>query len=552
MKNTLRLISLLAITAVCFGLSACCCIPFESGPSYTDSPSFDWDDNTDFTYGTTTTTEEEEYYTTAVTTTPTTGERPTFVLPTFNQTTTQPTTPATTRPTARPTTPATTRPTARPTTPTTTKAPAGNSSVINVAKLPKNPYTVPAPQTAATTLTKAVIHSITDSINSGEKDSYTFTAPRDGRYCLYLSNTNANIRVSITVYDSLGKSVGSNSYFRNESTLALTLNGGETYNIRISHSDGSGNYTLNIGQQTPTTNITAYTAVTDSMVFENQRNYYTFTPAIDGRYCFSLSNTKADVRTSVTVYDSLEKNIGSNSYFRNEGTLALTLEGGETYTICMAQSDGLGNYTLNIGKQTPTVDISAYSAVTDRITFYNQKNNYTFKTGDEGYYTFYLTNTNAGLRTSITVYDSLEKNVGSNSYFRNESVLTLHLDGNATYTIRMAHSDDIGNYTLNIGRQKTTVAVTDGNTVKDSLEFSGQRNVYRYTPKTSGSHTVTMSGMGTNRVQVIVKDSLDATVTSSSYVRDNSEVKFNATAGATYTVYVVYSSDVGNYTMTVK
>ena len=100
------------------------------------------------------------------------------------------------------------------------------------------------------------------------------------------------------------------------------LSGNGTYRIVISHSNGESDFNLVIGIQKKTVDISNSSTIYDQMSFDNQKNKYTFTPKISGRYRFDITEANSDV--------------------------TVILEAGKEYSITICQYSGCGDYTLSI------------------------------------------------------------------------------------------------------------------------------------------------------------------------------------------------------------
>lgn len=94
------------------------------------------------------------------------------------------------------------------------------------------------------------------------------------------------------------------------------MQAGETYQVQVKQYTGLDSYTLSIGHQKETVDVTGYTVVKDSIEFKDQRNVYLFTPSITGRYRFEISDlTKgSDHEVNLLVYNSGGGEEASTSY----------------------------------------------------------------------------------------------------------------------------------------------------------------------------------------------------------------------------------------------
>lgn len=182
----------------------------------------------------------------------------------------------------------------------------------------------------------------------GQKNLYTFTPERDGRYTFSISELKSGIVMEMYVYNRLGETMSSDSYLENNNYIALDLKGGNIYTIAIYQSSKLGTYTLNVGRQKPTTNVVVGATINDSIEFDKQINVYTFT-ATSATHMFKLVNTNSSIVTEIDIINYLDETLATDVYFNNGKTLtAYNLTPGQEYTINVYQDSKFGNYTLTV------------------------------------------------------------------------------------------------------------------------------------------------------------------------------------------------------------
>ena len=318
------------------------------------------------------------------------------------------------------------------------------------------------------------------SSKNDDKQVFSYTAPRNGRYRFDFEDVNANASIRVLVTDSTGDRVLDT--YTSGGYANLTAN--ETYEVQVRNSSGESGYILKIGVQKPTIDITTITTINDQISFEDQKNCYTFTPSIAGRYRFDLTETNANVGFRLMMWDRLDNNI-MDSY--SEGDY-VTLEAGETYSIQVRQDSGLGSYKMVVGCQKETLDITNYGIVVDSVQYEDQKNCYTFTPSVAGRYRFDLTETNANVGFRLMMWDRLDNNI-MDSYSEGDYIT---LEAGETYSIQVRQDSGLGSYKMVIGYQKETVNITGYDLITDSLTFDDQKNVYIFTPAYSGTVSLTI------------------------------------------------------------
>lgn len=279
------------------------------------------------------------------------------------------------------------------------------------------------------------------SSKNDDKQVFSYTAPRNGRYRFDFEDVNANASIRVLVTDSTGDRVLDT--YTSGGYANLTAN--ETYEVQVRNSSGESGYILKIGVQKPTIDITTITTINDQISFEDQKNCYTFTPSIAGRYRFDLTETNANVGFRLMMWDRLDNNI-MDSY--SEGDY-ITLEAGETYSIQVRQDSGLGSYKMVIGYQKETVNITGYDLITDSLTFDDQKNVYIFTPAYSGTVSLTIGDYNSSCSMRLMAWDEFENNI-LDTY--NEHG-TISVEANKTYEIQVRQDDGYCSYSLYIEKQ---------------------------------------------------------------------------------------------------
>lgn len=269
-----------------------------------------------------------------------------------------------------------------------------------------------------------------------QKNKYSFTAPISGIYRFDITESNANNSFRLMMWDDKDNNISDtyNDGFYEE------LDGGKTYEIQVRQSTGIGNYCLKVGFQKPTTDVTGYTKVVDSIEYTDQKNIYNFTPNITGRYRFDITETNANNSYRLTILDHLD-NIVGETY--NSG-ISLDLEKNEIYEIQIRQNDGFDSYSFLIGYQKEKEDISDCELVYDSLEFRDQINYYKYIASQSAEYNLSLTNFDSNCSFRIIIFDEYN-NVLADTYSENVFV---NLEAKKEYTIEICQESGFSNYTL--------------------------------------------------------------------------------------------------------
>lgn len=276
-----------------------------------------------------------------------------------------------------------------------------------------------------------------------KKQSFSYTAPRDGRYRLDLIDVNANASIRLMAWNANGENV-IDTY---SGGAYATFNANETYDIQARYYSGSSSFTISIGVQKPTTDISSATIINDQVSFSDQKNLYVFTAPIEGRYRFDLTEVNANNTFRLMMWDRLDNNI-LDTY---SGGAYVSLEEGETYRMQVRHYSGYGSYKMTIGYQKESVDLSDLDVVYDSITFEDQKNVYFYTPSVSGKYTLSLADYNSSCSLRLMAWDNLENNI-IDTY---NSQGTATLEAGKTYQIQVRHYSGYSSYSLTIEKDNS-------------------------------------------------------------------------------------------------
>ncbi|MBR4940859.1 MAG: hypothetical protein IKZ19_02540 [Clostridia bacterium] len=409
----------------------------------------------------------------------------------------------------------------------------------------------PYAETAAYTVPVTFLNYDGNISGSNAVQSCSFVAPETGVYFMQL-NMMSDLKLSIEVLDSYNKRVVYDSCVSGGDGVCCDLEKDQSYSVVVSYYSGTGAYTLSIGQQKATVDMTGTTYIEDSIEFNNQENYYFYTPAVTGMYRFYISSINSDCKVGVYVYDSQGYCLEYDSSVSRDFGINEILTAGETYRLAVVEYSGRGQYTFSIGIQKPTVAVEGYNYISDSIQFANQEINYSFAAPISGTYRFAIDSINRGNKISLYVYDSEGYVEKYDSAVGGGEGINVDLSGGETYTISVVEYEGFVPYTLYIGYQKPDVDISCG-AVCDSIQFKGQQNNYLYTASRSGSHNVTVGNTSSGfYIGVNVYNSAGYTVDYDSSMDGGDYFSVDLTAGETYTISVEHYDGFGEYMVTVE
>ncbi len=417
---------------------------------------------------------------------------------------------------------------------------AGNP--LKLENISENPYTATA------------VEFVTyegEIAKKNQKDSYELTATYSGRYYFGLSEVYAGTSMDIYVYDRLGGTVNYSTYIGNGEGVYADLEAGEKYTVKVCHRTEFSQYILTIGQAKAAADITGYTVVNDAIEYNNQRVNYTFTAAVTGIYRFNFSNMIAETYVRLYVYNYLGETVNYGTYIHNGDGVTVTLNAGETYAIEVQYQAGTPDYSLSIGYQKVTNDISGYTAVYDTIYYKDQVNIYTYTPAVSGNVIFYLTDVQSDASVYLYIYNHLGERLTYNSYCGTGESVSYNLTAGNTYTIQVAQQDGYPqNYGLVIGNNKAPYSVSGKVAVNDRFDYDEQSATYEYTATADGELYITLRGYNGNGASITVYNENGVSVYSDSYFYDGDVATiYDVTSGEKYTVVITASYGSGDFTI---
>lgn len=425
--------------------------------------------------------------------------------------------------------------------------------VYNIADSEKNTYDNPAIAKNEVNNIDVSFLDYSDVISeSGQENSYEFIAPENGIYRCELADMISGFTVSVYLYDTNGSKINSNINISNGLGITVKLSAGDLYRLVVKSSTGTGSYRLFVGQQKEIINISNCTTVNDSIEFVGQENKYLYTPTVTGIHRFWISQINSGVWVSVYVYDDAGYKVGSITDIGIDSGVSVTLTAGQSYSVIIKYSKGYDNYALSIGPQKTTLDISAYTAITDSTEFYNQTNNYLYTASVSGKHRFQIDQINSGIRVSMYVYDAAGYKLNYITDIGQNSGVTVTLNKGETYLIVIKQSNGYNSYTMSIGSPKEVVDISGYDVVNDGIQFFDQENIYTYTPEVSGSYKLSIGNVVSGVIiSVYIFDDADYRVNYATGMSNASCFYGYLEANRTYVIKVIQNYNYGSYSLTI-
>lgn len=121
------------------------------------------------------------------------------------------------------------------------------------------------------------VDQIQDSISQDdEKKTYELATTEAGTYRIEFSDVPQNVQFTLYLYNANMEQLKKEYDRTNGRGITAELETNSLYYITVEQEDKTGSYTLNIGRQKATVDITGCTKISDSTQFADQRNYYQY------------------------------------------------------------------------------------------------------------------------------------------------------------------------------------------------------------------------------------------------------------------------------------
>ena len=426
--------------------------------------------------------------------------------------------------------------------------------ILKIDSIASSTYNAVAIEDASFEIQPNEIIGFSGEVSSdGQNIDYEYIPSLSGIYRFEFSNVPNGTDMRLRIYNSGWEQIKTDYDLDNGDGLTENLTAGETYYVRVEQYREYGSYTLNVGQKKETVDITNYTAVSDSIQYTDQENDYLYVAGNDGTYRFEFSDVPNGTDLRLRIYNSGWEEMKSDYDFDNGDGLTVSFTAGETYYIRVEQYREYGSYTLNIGPKKEIVDLTNYTSISDSIQYTEQANDYLYVAENDGAYRFEFSNVPNGTDLRLRIYNSGWEEMKSDYNLDNGDGLTEFLTAGETYYIRAEQYREYGPYTLNIGRKKEVIDITNNTSVSDSIQYTDQENDYLFTAKSEGTYIFIFSNVSEgNSFRLGVFNSGWEQLKSDYNLGNDGGVKVSLSAGESYFIRVTQYNGSGNYVLTAE
>lgn len=287
----------------------------------------------------------------------------------------------------------------------------------------------------------------------GQKNSFTVKPLESGPHRLTITKVSKGLTLEMTVLGPDGNELYKKEKITGNTGTTCQLEEGRTYTVEVTAAAEKGSYVFTARQQKPTVEISDFDVVRDLFEFAGQQNQYIFVPEENGIYRIDLETEGNLSAVKLGVFDSAGSRISGGEPESGEG-ITIRLEAGTPYTIRATYSGKAGGYTLWLGKQRPSVDITGQNIVSGEIAYKDQRNSCKFKAEEEGLYRITAGNFPDDCSLKLYLYDGLGYKIGGEDYIESGGYVTAELTAGQTYEVLLIQNSGKGKYTLTICKEE--------------------------------------------------------------------------------------------------
>ena len=385
---------------------------------------------------------------------------------------------------------------------------------------------------------------------TSDEFKHQFYAQEGGIYHFEATGLLSGFTISLYLYDENGDRLDFATNRRNGDGLTMSLQKGKTYTLKVQGYTGTGSYTVSVGTQKPTLDISSFTMIKDATEFKEQAIRYDYTPEVNGTYRFYISQVNSGITFSIYVYDDAGYQVDYKTNVSKDGGLNVTLNAHKPYRVVVRPYTSLGPFTLSVGPQQQKREVSGYTSVTDTIRYSGQKQYYEYIPKVSGRHRFELGQVESGFSVSMFIYDSSGYRLDYKNNVKRGNGLTMNLTAGETYKLAIEQYSGYGTFPLLIGPKKQIPDITGYTAVRDSVQYTDQVNSYTFTPDESRNYTFQFDEIASGLAfSLYIYDDGGYTVDYATNMRQGRTLSVSLKAGVQYKISVNQSSGLGTYTL---
>ena len=299
-------------------------------------------------------------------------------------------------------------------------------------------------------------------------------------------------------------------------------------------------------------NNTSTKIISGNITDDNQIIDFSFKSVHEGIYRFEFTEVNDGVYYNLEILNTAYERIKSSSYLNTGEGITVSLDSNKDYIIRVSQYKNYGSFKLLIGIKQAIVDISSYTDVSDDIQYTDQRNTYSFIPSNDGLHRFEYDDVPDGMYLNMAIYNSGWEVLKSGSYMSSGDGLSVKLTKGKLYYIKSEYYKGDGRYSLMIGHKKDSVKLSDYTTVKDSIQYTEQKNEYYFVSSVNGTHRFEFSDVPDGMyLEMEVFNSGWETVKRGSYMSTEDGLTVNLEKDKQYIIQIRQYKNYGNYSFSI-
>lgn len=181
-----------------------------------------------------------------------------------------------------------------------------------------------------------------------------------------------------------------------------------------------------------------------------------------------------------------------------------------------------------------------------------QSDDYAFIPEINGTYRFEFSDVPSATYLDLRVLNSGEELQKSATNLDNEDGITVTLNAQNNYIIRVSQHKNLGSYTLNIGSQKPVIDISQLTEVNDSIQYTGQENNYLFSAQRDGLYNFEFSDVpdGTDLALYVYNSGWEL-IKSATRLDNGDGLSVSLVAGNNYYIQVRQDRSIGTYKLNV-
>lgn len=208
---------------------------------------------------------------------------------------------------------------------------------------------------------------------------------------------------------------------------------------------------------------------------------------------------------------------------------------------------------INI-KQIPSnktsINNTSTKTISGNISSDKQNLDFPFKSVNNGLYRFEFSEVNDGVYYDLEILNTAYEIIKSSGNLNTGDGISVSLDSNKDYIIRVSQRKNHGPFKLIIGIKQPIVDISTYTSVSDDIQFTDQRNTYSFVPSNDGLHRFEYDDVPDGMyLNMVIYNSGWETIRSGGNMSSGDGLSVKLTKGKLYYIKSEYYSGYGRYSL---